>query len=168
MLDADDMECPNVESLIFQVQSLGSYFRSQKATLAKCSPLDWWHTKGGKHVTTFIQGNKTHMHTTCMHTIHTNRLYCSCYCYVYLLSTGAARMYLAIPASSASSERVFSGAGYIFSKRRQAMNAASLSSLVFIRENTEDNLALQTAYAKAKATYDLEQQKEKESKKLVK
>ncbi len=87
---------------------------------------------------------------------------------VCLLITGAARMYLAIPASSASSERVFSGAGYTFSKRRQAMNAANLSSLVFIRENTEDHIALQTAYANAKATYDLEQQKEKESKKLVK
>ena len=77
-------------------------------------------------------------------------------------------MYLAIPASSASQERVFSGAGYTFSKRRQAMNAASLSSLVFIRENTDNHVALQTAYANAKATYELEQQKETESKKAVK
>ncbi len=54
---ADDAECPNVESLVFQVKSLGSFFRSQKETLAQCDPLYWWRTKGGKHVTTFIQGN---------------------------------------------------------------------------------------------------------------
>ncbi len=99
-----------------------------------------------------------------MHAPHTITLQYN----IYLLSAGAARMYLAIPASSASSERVFSGAGYTFSKRRQAMNAASLSSLVFIRENTDDHVALQTAYANAKATYELEQQKETESKKAVK
>ncbi len=73
-------------------------------------------------------------------------------------------MYLAIPASSASSEQVFSGAGYVFSKRRQAMNAANLSSLVFIRENAQDTKALYAAYEKAKANYELNQQKEKKAK----
>ena len=75
-------------------------------------------------------------------------------------------MYLA--GSSASSERVFSGAGYVFSKRRQAMNAANLSSLVFIRENAQDTKALYAAYEKAKANYELNLQKEKESKNLNK
>ena len=47
-------------------------------------------------------------------------------------------MLLAIPASSAPAERVFSGAGYIFSQCHRVMKVNSLSSLVFIRENAQD------------------------------
>ncbi len=57
-------------------------------------------------------------------------------------------MYLAIPASSAPSERVFSGAGYIFSKRRQAMAPETLSSLVFCRENMQDEAAFSKSYTR--------------------
>ncbi len=55
-------------------------------------------------------------------------------------------MFLAIPASSAPSERVFSGAGYIFSKRRQAMSPETLTSLVFCRENRQDEAAFAASY----------------------
>jgi hypothetical protein len=70
-----------------------------------------------------------------------------------IFQTGAAQMYLAIPASSAPSERVFSGAGYVFSKRRQAMLAEKLSSIVFIRENCDDEAALRNAFESAKKMY---------------
>ncbi len=46
-------------------------------------------------------------------------------------------MFLAVPATSASSERVFSGAGFLFSERRRGMASESLASLVFIRENAD-------------------------------
>ena len=58
ILYLDDSECPNAESLVFQMKSLGSYFRGHKAALAMCFPLEWWCAKGGKHVTTFIEGTK--------------------------------------------------------------------------------------------------------------
>ncbi len=46
----------------------------------------------------------------------------------------------------APSERVFSGGGYIFSKRRQAMSPETLTSLVFCRENAQDEKAFAAAY----------------------
>lgn len=65
----------------------------------------------------------------------------------------AVRAYLAIPASSAPSERVFSIAGFIFNKRRQRMAADKLSSLVFIHDNCQDTDAVEAVYERAKEEY---------------
>ena len=46
-----------------------------------------------------------------------------------------ARLLLAIPASSASSERVFSAAGFIHNERRATLTDEHVESMVFIREN---------------------------------
>ncbi len=48
------------------------------------------------------------------------------------------KMFLSIPATSASSERVFSGAGFVFSERQRAMAAEGLSSHIFVRENSDN------------------------------
>jgi hypothetical protein len=62
------------------------------------------------------------------------------------ISTDGIKMFLAIPATSASSERVFSGAGFIFSERRRALHAEGLASLVFVRENAKDDQAFTKAF----------------------
>jgi hypothetical protein len=63
-------------------------------------------------------------------------------------------MFLAIPASSAPVERVFSGAGYVFSQRRHSLLAEGLECLVFVRENVDSvpsfTLAFVNAVQKAK------------------
>ena len=48
-----------------------------------------------------------------------------------------ARRYLCIPATSTSSERAFSDAGFIYNKRRAALDEDTVEMLVFIRENWE-------------------------------
>jgi hypothetical protein len=58
-------------------------------------------------------------------------------------------MFLAIPASSAPVERVFSGAGFVFTQRRQALLATGLESLVFVRENAPGVPEFEKAYAAA-------------------
>ncbi len=58
-------------------------------------------------------------------------------------------MFLAIPASSAPVERVFSGAGYVFSQRRHSLLAEGLESLVFVRENVDSVPSFTAAFADA-------------------
>jgi hypothetical protein len=48
-----------------------------------------------------------------------------------------ARKYLAIPATSAPSERVFSLAGNICSRRRACLSPAHLDALVFLNANSD-------------------------------
>ncbi|MBF0208903.1 MAG: hAT transposon family protein [Oligoflexia bacterium] len=49
-----------------------------------------------------------------------------------------ARKYLAIPASSSSSERIFSGAGRIVTVKRTSLSVGSVEMLVYLRENLKN------------------------------
>ncbi len=49
--------------------------------------------------------------------------------------------------------QIRTGLGNIFSKRRQAMESDQLGALVFIRENVEDEEALEDAFKIAKDHY---------------
>lgn len=49
--------------------------------------------------------------------------------------TAIARAYLAIPASSAGSERVFGAARVILSPQRQSLGSSKVSKLVFLKKN---------------------------------
>ncbi len=55
-------------------------------------------------------------------------------------------MFLSIPGTSAASEQVFSGAGFIFSERHRVMASEGLASLVFVRENAADVIAFDKAF----------------------
>ena len=46
-----------------------------------------------------------------------------------------AREYLAIPAMSTPSERMFSAAGYLSSQRRSRLSGENLNQLVFLNKN---------------------------------
>jgi len=62
-----------------------------------------------------------------------------------------AEKYLAIPASSAASERAFSSAGNIITVRRCRLKAALVDGIVMLRENIE---ALDIVVARRLAKYD--------------
>jgi hypothetical protein len=55
----------------------------------------------------------------------------------YKALSGAARKYLAIPATSAPSERVFSVAGNICNRRRASLSSDNLDALVFLNANAD-------------------------------
>ena len=55
----------------------------------------------------------------------------------YPMLARLARRILAIPASSASSERVFSSAGNIFTVRRANLSVSKMEQLVFMKENSK-------------------------------
>lgn len=54
-----------------------------------------------------------------------------------------ARWLLAIPASEASDERVFSDAGYVMKPRTTSLNPGTLSEMVFVHQNA--NLGVRSA-----------------------
>ena len=54
---------------------------------------------------------------------------------VYPKLTRLARSVLCIPASSSSSERVFSAAGLTISERRTALNPETVDSILFLHNN---------------------------------
>ncbi len=111
--------------LIAQLNSLRRKFEKNAAEFADVeNPLVWWRINGEKY-SVLIRG----------------KCFFTCLSDIYV--TERARMYLAIP-----SERVFSGAGYVFSKRRQAMSPETLSSLVFCRENMQDEAAFTASYTR--------------------
>ena len=58
-------------------------------------------------------------------------------------------MFLAIPATSASAERVFSIAGWVFDQRRRSMDAERLSQLVEIHQHgsVQDIEAIEAAFS---------------------
>ncbi len=62
---------------------------------------------------------------------------------IYLLESKLARRYLAIPASSAPCERLFSTGGRVLEKRRAAMKPETAKAIVFLHENLHliDDLA---------------------------
>ena len=51
--------------------------------------------------------------------------------------SNVARRFLAVPLSSAPSERLFSAAGNIVSKRRCSLNPKTAEALVFLHDNAE-------------------------------
>ncbi len=55
----------------------------------------------------------------------------------YPLIAKLARQYLYIPASSASSERTFSTAGQIVTKKRNCLSAENVNLLVFLSRNRQ-------------------------------
>jgi hypothetical protein len=57
--------------------------------------------------------------------------------YSFPVFSPLARIYLAIPATSAPSERIFSSASYIASKRRSSMHPETLELLVFLSKNAD-------------------------------
>jgi len=47
------------------------------------------------------------------------------------------KIFLSIPASTASSEQVFSKAGYLLGKRRVSLNSKTVDCLLFISNNSD-------------------------------
>ena len=54
---------------------------------------------------------------------------------IYPHLSKVAKKYLCIPASSAPSERVFSSAGLVVSKKRAALRGDNVAALVFLKQN---------------------------------
>ena len=48
-----------------------------------------------------------------------------------------ARIYLSIPGSSVLSERLFSSAGNVFTKKRNRLSKNSIHNILFLKENTK-------------------------------
>ena len=59
------------------------------------------------------------------------------YIYIYPMLARLTRQVLAIPVSSASSERVFSSAGNICTLRRTNLSVSKIERLVFMKENSK-------------------------------
>ena len=66
-----------------------------------------------------------------------------------------ALMVLAVPASSASSERLFSAAGRVLEKRRQSLSAKSVDAILFVRCNTANELGTNSSACRASTSNEL-------------
>lgn len=128
LLNEADVHCPSVEDFVSQMTNLGNRFQSQQQLFADPKLDPLLWWKENGH-----KFSTSYIHA-------------------------AVRLFLAIPASSAPSERVFSGAGNIFSKRRRAMESDQLSALVFVRENAEDEAAVAEAFTFYKKKFEAEEE----------